>query len=136
MAKPDIIFVRKQTVPGGDFVSRQGRSAARIVDGLSDFVAPRAPPMKIGNVPAHGTQDGRLAVQLIALVDCQSRKRPVAADRFWPKAVEHTNGGLWPITARRGSWPLPTHTGQTVSTKAVVRTGTNDLVGPDPRGVL
>ena len=77
-------FVKKQTVPSEDFVSRQGRSAARIVDGLIDFVAPRAPPMKIGNVPAHGTRDGRLAVQLIALVDCQSRKRPVAADRFWP----------------------------------------------------
>lgn len=85
MAKPDITFVKKQTVPSEDFVSRQGRSAARIVDGLIDFVAPRSPPMKIGNVPAHGTRDGSLAVQLIALVDCQSRKRPVAADRFWPR---------------------------------------------------
>lgn len=28
-----------------------------------------------------------------------------------------------------------THTGQPVSSKAAVRTGTNVLVGPDPRGV-
>lgn len=59
MAKTDITFVKRQTVPSDDFVSRKGRSAARIVDGLIDFVAARAPPMKIGNVPAHGTRDGR-----------------------------------------------------------------------------
>lgn len=38
--------------------------------------------MKIGNVPPYGTRDERFADQLTAFVDCQRRKRQVAADRF------------------------------------------------------
>lgn len=46
-------------------------------------------------------------------------------------------GRTRPAAAPAGSdWLNPTLTGQPVSSKAVVRTGTNDLVGPDPRGVL